>query len=178
MKEKTLKKQRTSTSSWWHRSCEPHPDQVCTTPKVNNRGKLFGRELSSICKDGNLPLAILVCLIWFFSGSPKSKSCFLNPYSFTSITVWSKICVSNHWLSNKKMREGYQGWSIGKVWFNPLTILENLIKRNVARTLRINVNVGYIQQKLRHKTSLRDSVTMQVLALHLCTPLFWFSRSQ
>ncbi|XP_063138947.1 uncharacterized protein Tgap1l6 isoform X1 [Rattus norvegicus] len=83
MKEKTLKKQRTSTSSWWHRSCEPHPDQVCTTPKVNNRGKLFGRELSSICKDGNLPLAILDMLSLLKREGPTTEGVFIIHPSIT-----------------------------------------------------------------------------------------------
>nr|XP_038959631.1 rho GTPase-activating protein 20-like isoform X3 [Rattus norvegicus] len=83
MKEKTLKKQRTSTSSWWHSISVPHPDQICTTQNLNNGGKLFGRELGSICQDGNLPSAILDMLSLLKREGPTTEGVFLLRPSIT-----------------------------------------------------------------------------------------------
>lgn len=72
-KERRHNKQRPYRTSLFHRGSVPHQDQVRTVPTVNKKGKLFGKELSSICKDGLWPTAILVGLTWFNSGFPKEK---------------------------------------------------------------------------------------------------------
>lgn len=83
MKEKTFKKQRTSITSQLDRSSVPHQDQVCTTPPVKMGRKLFGRELSSICRDGILPAAILDMLYLLKEKGPTSTVVFLEPLSIS-----------------------------------------------------------------------------------------------
>ncbi|XP_038938168.1 rho GTPase-activating protein 20-like isoform X4 [Rattus norvegicus] len=80
-KKKTLKKQRTSITSRLDRSSVPDQDQVCTITPVKKGGKLFGRELSSICQDGDLPSAILDMLYILKKKGPTTKSVFIEPPS-------------------------------------------------------------------------------------------------
>nr|AAU43630.1 GTPase activating protein testicular GAP1 [Rattus norvegicus] len=92
MKEKTFKKQRTSITSWLDRGSVPHQDKVCTIPQVKKGGKLFGRELSSICQDGDLPSAILDMLYLLKKEGPTTKGVFIEPPSTTLFqTVKDKL---------------------------------------------------------------------------------------
>jgi hypothetical protein len=70
--ERLHKKQQPFFTSCFHRGSVPHQDQMCTAPTVN-RGKLFGKEMSSICHEGKWPTVVLVGLTWFISGSPKEN---------------------------------------------------------------------------------------------------------
>ncbi|XP_052036794.1 rho GTPase-activating protein 20-like isoform X8 [Apodemus sylvaticus] len=53
------KKERTYRTRCFPRAYVPHEDQGYTVPKVKKKGKLFGRELNWICKDGKWPTEIL-----------------------------------------------------------------------------------------------------------------------
>eukprot|EP00073_Rattus_norvegicus_P044600 XP_017446742.1 PREDICTED: uncharacterized protein RGD1563562 isoform X4 [Rattus norvegicus] len=89
---KTLKKPKTSIISWWHRCSVRHQDQVCTSPRVNKGGKLFGRELSSICHDNKLPSAILDMLSLLKRKGPTTKGVFtVSPSVTLCQTVKDKL---------------------------------------------------------------------------------------
>ncbi|XP_038959567.1 uncharacterized protein Tgap1l3 isoform X2 [Rattus norvegicus] len=89
---KNLKKPKTSIISWWHRCSVRHQDQVCTSPRVNKGGKLFGRELSSICHDNKLPSAILDMLSLLKRKGPTTKGVFtVSPSVTLCQTVKDKL---------------------------------------------------------------------------------------
>eukprot|EP00073_Rattus_norvegicus_P044721 XP_017446869.1 PREDICTED: uncharacterized protein LOC678817 isoform X1 [Rattus norvegicus] len=89
---KTLKKPKTSITSWWHRYSVRHQDQVCSSPRVNKGGKLFGRELSSICHDNKLPSAILDMLSLLKRKGPTTKGVFtVSPSVTLRQTVKDKL---------------------------------------------------------------------------------------
>ena len=68
MQRKEVKRKKTF---FWHPALCPTRTN-CTVPKVN-RGKLFGKELGSICHEGKWPTVVLVGLTWLISGSPKEN---------------------------------------------------------------------------------------------------------
>nr|XP_034357408.1 rho GTPase-activating protein 20-like isoform X1 [Arvicanthis niloticus] len=78
-KERPDKKQKTSKKSWFHRGSVPHQEQVCTIPRVNKGENLFGKELNSICPDGNLPSAILDMLSLLNNKGPTTEGIFIVP---------------------------------------------------------------------------------------------------
>ena len=55
--ERRHKKQGTVLTSCFHRGSVPHQDQECPAP-IFNTGKLFGKELCSICHEGKWPTVI------------------------------------------------------------------------------------------------------------------------
>lgn len=73
VKERPEKKRTPCITSCFHKGSVPQQDQVCTVPEVNQGGKLFGKELTSICQGGKLPTVILVGLTWFIDGSSKEN---------------------------------------------------------------------------------------------------------
>ena len=72
VEERFHKKQGTVLTSCFHRGSVPHQDQECPAPTFNT-GKLFGKDLGSICHEGKWPTLIVVGLMWFISGSPKEN---------------------------------------------------------------------------------------------------------
>ncbi|XP_063138937.1 uncharacterized protein Tgap1l1 isoform X5 [Rattus norvegicus] len=92
MKKITFKKQRSSVTWQLDGASVPHQDKVCTIPQVKKGGKLFGRELSSICQDGDLPSAILDMLYVLKKKGPTTKGVFIEPPSTTLFqTVKDKL---------------------------------------------------------------------------------------
>ncbi|GAB1287486.1 Predicted gene 1527 [Apodemus speciosus] len=75
-KERLHNKQRSYRTSRFHRGSVPHQDQVCNAPTVNKKGKLFGKELSSISNDGKWPTAILDILSLLREKGPTTEGIF------------------------------------------------------------------------------------------------------
>ncbi|KAL6060445.1 hypothetical protein STEG23_022653, partial [Scotinomys teguina] len=66
-------------SSLFHKGSVPHQDEVCTAPPVVKTGKLFGKDLTAICEDGNLPTAILDILSFISERGPITEGIFRSP---------------------------------------------------------------------------------------------------
>ncbi|XP_076788193.1 rho GTPase-activating protein 20-like [Arvicanthis niloticus] len=64
-------------TSCFHRGSVPQQDQGCTVPRVNKSGKLFGKELSSICHAGKVPTAILDILSLINEKGPTTEGIFI-----------------------------------------------------------------------------------------------------
>lgn len=52
-------------------TCQDPASTAMPEPKT---GQLFGRSLTDLCEDGNLPMSILVSFIWDFSSCPEHKN--------------------------------------------------------------------------------------------------------
>ncbi|XP_052036753.1 rho GTPase-activating protein 20-like isoform X2 [Apodemus sylvaticus] len=70
------KKERTYRTRCFPRAYVPHEDQGYTVPKVKKKGKLFGRELNWICKDGKWPTEILDILSLLREKGPTAVGIF------------------------------------------------------------------------------------------------------
>ncbi|XP_034355321.1 rho GTPase-activating protein 20-like [Arvicanthis niloticus] len=91
-KKRHDKKQRTSITSYFHSGSVPQLYQVCTVPRVNKSGQLFGKELNFICKDGKLPAAIVDILSLIRSKGPNTKSIFfISPNETLCKTLKEKL---------------------------------------------------------------------------------------
>nr|XP_042134880.1 LOW QUALITY PROTEIN: rho GTPase-activating protein 20-like [Peromyscus maniculatus bairdii] len=77
--EPTVKRRRPFISWLFHKGSVPHEDQVCTAPPVVKTGKLFGKDLTAICEDGNLPTAILDILSFIGVRGPITEGIFSTP---------------------------------------------------------------------------------------------------
>ncbi|CAH6779064.1 Gm1527 [Phodopus roborovskii] len=74
--EPGIKKRQSFISWWFHRGSTPHQNQMCTAPPVAKAGKLFGRDLTDICEDGNLPTEILDILSFISEKGPVTEGIF------------------------------------------------------------------------------------------------------
>ncbi|XP_059121075.1 rho GTPase-activating protein 20-like [Peromyscus eremicus] len=77
--EPTVKRRRPFISWLFHKGSVPHKDQVCTAPPVVKTGKIFGKDLTAICEDGNLPTAILDILSFISVRGPITEGIFSTP---------------------------------------------------------------------------------------------------
>ncbi|GAB1287383.1 Predicted gene 1527 [Apodemus speciosus] len=90
--ERPHKTKRPLMTSCFHRASVPHQDQMCTVPAVNKTGKLFGKELSSICDSGKWPKAILDILYRLREKGPTTKGIFVtSPNEISCKTLKEKL---------------------------------------------------------------------------------------